>query len=255
MDKLSVAIITLNEEKNIKRCLESVAAVADEIVVVDSFSTDNTKKICELFGVRFSTNPFAGHIEQKNHALRLCTHPHVLSLDADEALSEELIQSILLEKQKGFADAYRMNRRTNYCGKWIRFGGWYPDRKVRLVHQDKASWGGTNPHDKLVVAAGINVAQLKGDLLHYSINTVAEHKMVVANFSTISAKALHSSGKKSSALKVYLSPAFKFVQSFILQLGFLEGIQGWHIARLSSKSKYLKYKKLRQLNQSNSRKG
>jgi glycosyltransferase involved in cell wall biosynthesis len=248
MDKLSVAIITYNEGKNIRRCLESVSAVADEIVVVDSFSTDDTRLICEDFGVKFSTNPFEGHIQQKNHALTLCSHKHVLSLDADEALSKKLLDSILSEKAKGFKDAYCMNRLTNYCGKWIHFGGWYPDRKVRLVHKDKARWGGINPHDKLIPDKTVKPCRLKGDILHYSINSLDEHKKVVANFSGISAKALHDRGVKTSLSMVYLSPTFKFVQSYFFQLGFLEGVRGWHIARLSAKAKYLKYKKLRKLN-------
>jgi glycosyltransferase involved in cell wall biosynthesis len=247
MDKLSVAVITKNEEKNIARCLDSVKGLADEIVVVDSFSTDRTKELCLERGAKFSENPFAGHIEQKNHAFSLCTFAHILSLDADEALSDELYGSILKVKELGFGDGYSMNRRTRYCGKWIRFGGWYPDRKIRLVRNGVFAWAGQNPHDELMSQTPVKVEHLKGDLLHYSINTLEEHKRVVENFSTIAANAMFQKNRRPGPIKKYASAIFKFVQSYIVRLGFLEGIHGWNIARLSAKAKYLKYKKLENL--------
>jgi len=251
MDKLSVAIITKNEERNIGRCLDSVVGLADEIVVVDSGSDDRTQEICSAYGVVFNVHPFQGHIEQKNLALNLCSHRHVLSLDADEALSPRLFDTILSEKSKGFKDGYSMNRKTFYCGKWIRFGGWYPDRKIRLVNRKMYSWGGTNPHDRLIaLSSGVQPLHLKGDLLHYSINTLDEHRKVVENFSSIAAKAMFTQGKNVGGLKKYNSALFRFLQSYLLTLGFLEGRHGWHIARLSARAKYLKYKKLEQLNRS-----
>jgi len=261
MDKLSVAIITKNEEKNIGRCIDSVKNLADEIVVVDSFSTDATKQICVEKGVRFSENPFAGHIEQKNHAFSLCTHEFVLSLDADEVLSDLLAESILKIKEQGFSDAYSMNRLTRYCGKWIRHGGWYPDRKVRLVNRKLFSWSGTNPHDKLTALSSVKTEHLKGDILHYSIESVEEHIRVTENFSAIAAKAMFEKNYRPSSLKKYASPAAKFLQSYFIQLGFLEGWRGYKIASLSARSKYLKYNKLAKLielskaNQSNNHAG
>ncbi len=252
MHKLSVAIITLNEELNIERCLESVKTVADEIVVVDSFSTDNTHAICKRHGVRFSAHPFEGHIQQKNHALSLCSHPYVLSMDADEALSPRLTASILSEKEKGFADGYTLNRLNNYYGKWVRLGGCYPDRKMRLVRKEWAIWSGTNPHDKLIIThKQAQIKHLKGDLLHYTILSLDEHRKAVDYYAEIGAKALFEKGTAAPWLLVYLSPLAKFFQSYILLLGFLEGSRGWHIARLSSKGKYLKYMKLRKLYREN----
>jgi len=245
MNKLSVAIITKNEERNIGRCLDSVAGIADEIVVVDSGSDDRTMEICAAYDVVFKVHPFQGHIEQKNLALSLCSYQHVLSLDADEALSPQLFDAILAEKAKGFKDGYSLNRRTRYCGKWIRFGGWYPDRKTRLIQRKLFAWGGTNPHDRLIAnTSHVQLAHLKGDLLHYSINTLDEHRKVVDNFSSIAAKAMFQQGKKTGREKKYTSAVFRFLQSYLFTLGFLEGWQGWHIARLSAKAKYLKYKKL-----------
>ncbi|MEK6565704.1 MAG: glycosyltransferase family 2 protein, partial [Bacteroidota bacterium] len=133
MTRLSVVIITHNEEQNIARCLESIRGVADEIVVVDSFSTDKTRAICQKHGARFIRHKFEGHIEQKNFAMRQAKSPYILSLDADEALSPELRQSILDVKNNWASDGYRINRLTNYCGAWIRHCGWYPDTKLRLL--------------------------------------------------------------------------------------------------------------------------
>ncbi|WP_315818708.1 glycosyltransferase family 2 protein [Paraflavitalea speifideaquila] len=163
MSFLSVVIITFNEEKNIKRCLESVQSVADEVIVVDSLSTDGTKRICNEFGVRFIEQAFLGYIEQKNFALDQASHDLVLSLDADEAIDEVLKGAILRVKQEGVAaDGYIMSRCSNYCGKWIRHGTWYPDRKLRLFNRQKARWGGVNPHDKIVLGAGARTGRLGG---------------------------------------------------------------------------------------------
>ena len=130
MTKLSVVIITFNEEKNIARCLASIENIADDIVVVDSFSTDKTEQICLKFKVRFIQHKFEGHIQQKNWALQHAKYPHVLSLDADEALDEKLKSQIESIKGNWIADGYTMNRLTNYCGQWIKHCGWYPDKKL-----------------------------------------------------------------------------------------------------------------------------
>lgn len=248
MEKLSVSIITLNEEKNIRRCLESVAGIADEIVVVDSFSKDQTEAICSEFGVRFSTHKFDGHIEQKNRAMNLCQFEHILSLDADEALSDKLKQSILHEKEKGFpAKAYRMNRLTNYCGSWIRHSGWYPDRKIRLIHRDYGYWGGANPHDQLIPKPGVKVEQLQGDLFHYSYYTTEDHFKQVEYFTTIGADSYYKQGKKAPLAKLYLAPIGKFVRDYFFNRGFLDGKAGWQVCTISAKATFLKYKKLRKL--------
>lgn len=140
--KLSAVIITYNEEDNIERCLESLEKTADEILVVDSFSSDRTAEICKSKGVEFIQHSFEGHIEQKNYALSRASNDYVLSLDADEALSDKLIQSIRAAKQNWSTNGYSVNRLTNYCGKWIRHCGWYPDKKIRLWDKRKGTWGG-----------------------------------------------------------------------------------------------------------------
>lgn len=252
MAKLTVTVITFNEEKNIGRCLQSVKTVADEIIVVDSLSTDKTKEICLAHHVKFIEQPFLGYIQQKNFALLQSSNKHVLSLDADEALSEELIKSILEEKQKGFpCDGYTMNRFNYYCGHWIRHGTYYPDRKLRLLDIKKGQWGGQNPHDRMVVQEGSSVQLLHGDLLHYTYQTFEQHRHQMERFSTIAAKALFDKGKSPSYLKLIINPAWAFIKGYFIKLGFLDGRAGFTIARLTALQSYLKYKKLTKLHHEN----
>ncbi len=247
MKPLSVAIVTLNEEKNISRCLDSVKDVADEIVIVDSFSTDRTGEIALQFGAKFIEHSFEGYIQQKNRALQQTTHDYALLLDADEALSTELKNSILKEKENNFpADAYRMNRCTNYCGKFIRHGLWYPDRKVRLIKKSVGKWGGVNPHDKIELQTGTKASQLHGDILHYSYNSIDEHEIQNNKFSSISAEALFQQGKKTNWFKIIVNPAWAFFYSYFLRLGFLNGFYGWVIAKNISHLTFLKHSKLYQ---------
>ena len=247
MPKLSVIIITYNEEKNIGRCLDSITGIADEIVVVDSFSTDATEKICKSKGAKFFQHAFEGHIEQKSYALTLSTYNNVLSLDADEALDETLKKNIAEVKENWKYDGYEMNRLTNYCGSWIRHCGWYPDRKLRLFDKTKGKWGGTNPHDKYEMNSGATIGRLKGDILHYSYYTIEDHYKQIEYFTTIGAKELFQKGKHASIIRTYMSPVVKFIQSYILKLGFLDGSAGWTVCRLSARASFLKYKKLRAL--------
>lgn len=245
MTKLSVTVITFNEEKHIDRCLQSVRGVAEEIIVVDSLSTDRTKEICLSHGVVFIEQPFLGYIEQKNFALSKASHRHVLSLDADEALSPQLTASILKEKEKGFpAEGYTMNRFNFYCGRWIRHGTYYPDRKLRLVELGKGKWGGQNPHDKIIMQEGSVVHHLNGDLLHYTYQTVEQHWRQMERFSTIGAKALYDKGKHPSRMKLIINPAWAFIKGYIIKLGFLDGREGYRIALFTAKQSYLKYAKL-----------
>ena len=247
MVKLSAIIITYNEERNIVRCLDSIMGIADEIVVVDSFSTDATEQICKSRGVRFIQHPFEGHIEQKSYALTLSAYNNVLSLDADEALDETLKKSVLEAKANWKYDGYEMNRLTNYCGAWIKHCGWYPDRKLRLFDKTKGKWGGTNPHDKYKMNSGASIGYLKGDILHYSYYTIEEHDKQIEYFTTIASKELFQKGKRASLIKMYMSPVVKFIQSYIIKLGFMDGSAGWNVCRLSARATFLKYKKLRDL--------
>ena len=242
MIKLSAVIITLNEEKNIARCLESLKPVADEILVVDSLSTDKTRVICESYGVRFVEQKFLGYVEQKNFALNLATHDYVLSLDADEALDERLQKEILKVKADFKADGYEFNRLTQYNGFWVRHCGWYPDTKLRIVKKHKARWVGNNPHDALNVD-GV-VSHISGDLLHYSYDSISSHVLQTNKFSTIEAHSLLSKGKRATLTKLVTRPPFQFFKDYILKKGFLDGKYGFIICFINSLYVLLKYAKM-----------
>ena len=247
MVPISVVVITFNEEKNLGRCLASVHDVADDIVVLDSFSADRTKEIAEQHGARFFEHAFDGHVEQKNRAISYAKYPHVLSLDADEALNDKLKTEILRVKEDFDADGYYFNRLTNYCGKWVRHSGWYPDRKLRLWDSRKGQWKGINPHDRYEMEAGSKTEHLKGDLLHYSFYSIEQHMDTINKFSSIAAQMRYRKGHKFSLLKLLISPFWKFLKSYIFKGGFKDGFYGFVICKNSAHSTFLKQVKLYQL--------
>jgi glycosyltransferase involved in cell wall biosynthesis len=250
MIKLSVVVITLNEERNISRCLKSVQEIADEILVVDSLSTDKTKEISQSYGARFVEQKFLGYVEQKNFALSLATHDYVLSLDADEALSAELIQEIKKIKSDFVGSGYNFNRLTLYNGHWVRHCGWYPDTKLRIITKKKGAWVGTNPHDCLEVEG--TVTHLKGDLLHYSYDSISSHVQQTNKFSTIEAQALFAKGKRASLIKLVTRPPFQFFKDYFLKLGILDGRYGFVICFINALYVLLKYGKMIDLENSKS---
>lgn len=243
--KISAVIITYNEEKNIHRCLSSIQEVADEIVVIDSYSTDKTKEICEKHKVKFIEHKFDGHIEQKNWAITQAKYNYVLSLDADEALTRELKESILKIKNNWKYDGYSFNRLTYYCGHWVKHCGWYPDQKLRLWDITKGRWGGVNPHDTFIMKEGATTKHIKGDLLHYSYYSINQHINQVNYFTDIAAKAYFEKGRRSNLGYILFSPMLKFFKSYFIKLGFLDGFYGFVISIISSHETFLKYVKLR----------
>ena len=249
MEKLSVVIITFNEERNIGRCLESLQDIADEIIVSDSFSTDRTEEICKEFGVKFYNRKWEGYSKQKNNANNLASNNLIFSIDADEALSEKLKKSIAEIKLSAKANtAFKINRLTNYCGKWIHHCGWYPDTKLRIWFKDEGEWEG-ELHEKLVFDNEPQTSTLDGDLLHYSYYTLEDHHKQVEKFTNIAAQDYFDRNKKVTLIKLWLSPVVKFVRDYFLKLGFLDGRSGFRICYISAGATYLKYKKLRVLNQ------
>ena len=244
--QISVTIITFNEANNIQRCLQSVASVADEIIVIDSYSTDQTAEIARQCGATVISQKFLGHIEQKNLAISYANHDYILSLDADEALDEQLASVILSIKKAGVpAQAYWVNRFNNYCGQWIKFGAWRSDKKIRLFNKHYGTWGGINPHDRIVLSESVQPETLKGNLLHWSYNSITEHQNKVYKYAEIAALAYQKTGKKSSVFKIVMSPVFRFVRDYFFKLGLLDGKNGLIIAALTAKEVYLKYKLLK----------
>ena len=252
MNPLSATIITFNEERNIGRCLEAIKKIADEIIVLDSFSTDQTIEICNLYNVKFIQRKWEGYSSAKNYVNALASHDFIFSVDADEVPDSELIATILSLKKSGFSGAYRINRMTNYCGKWIKHSGWYPDRKIRLFPKNKALWQGEFVHEELIIDEGLVVSNLKGHLQHYSYYNFEEHLERADKYSLLTAQKLHASGKKVGDMKPVLSAIGRFISMYFLKLGFLDGRMGFKIAQISAKSNLLKYKELIRLNRSKS---
>ena len=241
MKLLSVVIITFNEENNIARCIRSVKKIADDIVVVDSHSTDRTKEIALEEGARVVVHDFEGHIQQKNWAITQAKYPFILSLDADEYVSELLAKSIQVIKESGLSDGYFMDRVNYYCGKPIRSCGWYPDKKLRLWNSEKGSWGGTNPHDKFIMQKGSKIKKLKGELLHDTYPTQQDFLNQIEKFATISAQ--HNKHRNVIYLffKMLFSPFFKFIKIYFFKDGFKEGFTGLYICLNQSREVLLKY--------------
>ncbi|MDF3820555.1 glycosyltransferase family 2 protein [Leptospira sp. 96542] len=248
--KLSVAIITFNEEKNIRDCLLSVSSIADEIIVLDSLSTDKTKEIATSFPeVKFYESPFPGHVEQKNKAISHCTNDWVLSLDADERVDGTLQESIIsfLESDTVSVDGFKMARLTYHLGGWIRHSGWYPQRRFRLFRKDRAKWVGENPHDYLVLGEGYVGSVMRGNILHYSFADFSHQITTINQFSSIVAYTRFSKGQKFSFFKTITKPFGKFIEIYFFKFGFLDGIPGLFIAISSSFSTFLKYAKIYEL--------
>jgi len=244
--KLSAVIITYNEEANIERCLVSLIGIADEIIVVDSFSTDETSQICNKYNVRFYQIAWKGFSNAKNYGNSLAAADFIISIDADEVVSEELKTSILAVKNE-LNGAYRFNRLTNYVGNWVRFCGWYPDAKVRIFPKNKASWVGDYVHETLELDSQLAITHLKGDLLHYSYHSIAQHYARIERYSELHAQQMLKKGKRSNLSKVIFAPLFKFLKDYIIKLGILDGQTGYTICKISAKAVHLKYRKLYQL--------
>jgi len=241
--KLSVVVCTKNEEKNIGRCLTAVQSVADEIIIVDSMSTDRTEEIATSFPrVQFVKRAWKGFSQTKNEANLLATGDYILSLDADEELSPELQQELKALKPK-LQGVYTINRMTNYCGQWIRYSGWFPDRHLRLFPRGQATWEGHFVHEKLKARANLEITHLQGLVFHYSYYSMEEHRQRIESYSSLGAQELLSRGKKIHKLSLWINPLARFLKCYVFKLGFLDGYFGLVIAVLSAKAVYLKYSK------------
>ena len=245
MTPLSVVIITKNEEKNIGACIDAVRVIADEIVVLDSFSTDKTEHICHEKGVRFEQHTFDGHIQQKNRAKDLASHQWVLSLDADEKPDCVLLENISSLKEEGFpanVSGYSMNRLNFYCGNPIKSCGWYPDTKLRLWKKDCGEWTGTNPHDRFKLKEGLIAVHLSGDILHNTYPTHADMVRQTNKFAHIAATQFSKKTVLWLILKMLFSPIFKYTKNYVIKQGFLDGKAGFQICRYQAIEVFKKYR-------------
>lgn len=251
MPKVSAVIITLNEEKNIERCLKSLIGIVDEIIVVDSFSKDNTPEICKKYNVKFSQRKFDNYSNQKNFGAEQASNNYILSVDADEVISDELWESIKKIKQNIEFDGYYINRLNNYCGKWIYFCGWYPDKKLRLYDKTKARWGGKKIHETLIIDKDANIGKLKGNLKHYSYNNISHHISQINKYTEQQALENFQNGKKIFMPFIFFSFIFTLIHRYILKLGVLDGYYGLVICILTAYGKFNKNAKLWQLKKLN----
>lgn len=238
---ISGVVIALNEANKIEACIRSLQKVCFEVVVLDSGSTDQTVTLAQLLGAKVIYHPFDGHIQQKNRALGEVQGPYVLSLDADEVLSEPLITSIQkLKLDKNKLTAYRMPRLNRYCGQWIRYGAWNPDLKIRLWPLGQGQWGGRNPHDQVILEPQIMIVDLHGPLLHYSYDQPHELRIQSEKFARIAARERLAHGSKSLAWPLPRA-AFRWIRDIVIKRGFLDGKAGWKIAYENARYTYLKY--------------
>lgn len=248
---ISACIIGLNEEDKIEDCLKSVYDLADEIVYVDSYSTDKTVAIAEKYTDKIVKQKFLGHIEQKNLAVKLAKNDWILSLDCDERLTEEASAAIRKEWEDKTYDrlysAYSFKRLTFYIYRFIRHSGWYPDRKIRLFNRNFAKWSGENPHDK-VECQNSNVKSLAVDILHYSFDSISDHLKTIDSFSTIGAREAFKKGKKSGFFILMARTFWAGFRKFFLEFSFLDGMAGIILTGLSMAATWSKYSRLYLMN-------
>jgi len=242
--KISATIITLNEEENIREALASVDW-ADERIVVDSGSTDKTCEIAEAAGARVIRNDWPGFARQKQFAAEQAQHEWIFSLDADERVSAELADSIaalkkLSDEQR--ADGYRIARRSFYLGRWIKGGGWYPDRQLRLYRKARGRWADRHIHESVRMDEDARVENLAGDILHYSMRDSAQHhRLIGERYAPLGALQMFEEGRRTSRLRIATAAPIGFIRSFILKGGFRDGLAGLTIARFAGHHDFLKH--------------
>ena len=237
---LSICIITFNEEKNIENTLEHIKDIADEIVIVDSYSTDKTVEMCKKYTSNIHLHKWEGFIAQKNIALDKCSSDFILSIDADEEITKELADEIIDKINNLNHDGYIVNRKTKYLGKILKHS-WQPDNKLRLVSKDACpSWHGEIVHESLLIQSSM-IAILDNHLIHHSYKDIEDHNMKTLKYAKLSAESYHKMGKQSSVFKLLFSPTFNFIKMYVFRLGFLDGIEGLVAARSGYIYTYLKY--------------
>jgi glycosyltransferase involved in cell wall biosynthesis len=245
MNRLAVCLIAQNEQDNLPRVLQSVQGIADEIIVVDSGSTDRTQEIAREFGTKVFVRPFTNHADQKNYAASLASLDWIFLLDADEELSDKLKESVRRWKQQAPEfDVYEMARLTWYLGAWVHHSRWYPDWQRRIYHRDKARFSGVI-HSALQFSG--RPGRLRGDLLHYTIRTFPEHEAKLEKYTTAIAKEMFDQGKRSWRAGMWLAAPWSWIHHFFLGAGFLDGYRGALIAQMAARGVRLKFKKLGKL--------
>ena len=244
--EFSVVIITLNEEKRLEPALKSLEGIASEIIVVDAYSNDETVKLAKRYTDKVFQRKWANYSDQKNFGNSKASYPWILSLDADERISPELRQEIIsLKEGEPRHSAFSMPRKVFYLGRWIRHSGWYPDRKTRLFRKDKARWEGEYVHEKLVVEGKTD--KLQGSIHHFTYRNIKDHLDRINSFSGLGAQKLYAQKKRCRWYHLAFHPFFRFMKSYFLKGGFLDGFAGLVIAVLNGYSIFTRYAKLKEI--------
>jgi len=244
--QISAVIITYNEEKNIEAALGSISDIASEIIIVDSFSTDDTLKIAKSHSKHVFQRKWTNYADQKNFANSKASYPWIFSLDADERLSPELREEILqMKEEQPDCSGFSIPRKVYYLWKWIRHSGWYPDRKIRLFRKDKAIWEGKYIHENLNIEGKIQ--RLKGVIYHFTYRDIHDHLKRINKFSDLAAQKIYAQNKKCHWYNLAILPFFQFIKSFFLKAGFLDGYAGFVISALHSYSVFARYAKLKEI--------
>ncbi|HVW08275.1 MAG TPA: glycosyltransferase family 2 protein [Bryobacteraceae bacterium] len=246
--KISATIVALNEERNIARAIGSVKPCVDEVIVVDSGSSDRTCEIAAEMGARVVREPWRGYAEQKNFATACAANDWILSLDADEELTAQLAAEIGALRGAAARDdvsGWTMPRRARYLGRWIRHSGWYPDRKIRLYHRGRGAWKGERVHETVAVTGAVGT--LRGDLLHFTCDSLNQHLLTIDRYTSLAAQAIVESGKPVRLRRLVIDPPWTFVRCYFFQRGFLDGVHGFVIAAMAGFYTFLKYAKAREM--------
>lgn len=246
--KISVVIITKNEAHIIGVTLQSIQQLTDDIVIVDSGSTDDTVAICRTFNARIIETGWAGYGINKNMGIDAAKYDWILSLDADEAIDTILLKELLRLPLQNEQEVFEMRFKNFFCGKRVRFGEWGFDKHIRMFNRKQARWNNAAVHENLLLPANAQKTLLSGHILHYTVHSMQEYRNKTDHYAHMNAKKYHAAGKKSGFIKQYLSPVFAFLQHYIVRLGFLDGAVGFIIAKTTARYTFLKYRYLKEMN-------
>jgi glycosyltransferase involved in cell wall biosynthesis len=250
VNRISAVIISYNEQEKIESCLCSLSSVADQIIVVDSFSTDDTLEICRRHADKIVQRPWTGYRDQKQFAVSLADHDWVLSIDADERLAEELAAELRAWKDSTpRANGYFLPRRTFFLGRWIRYTTWYPDWQMRLFRKSKGNWEGGRVHESFRVQG--RTGKMKAPLEHFTYSSLSEYATQLERFSSLKAADQYEAGQRAGLLKLVCQPPAIFFKNYLLRLGFLDGVPGFAVSALSAVSRLFQLLKLWELQNSN----
>jgi glycosyltransferase involved in cell wall biosynthesis len=244
---ISVVIIAKNEAHIIANTLQSLQRVTNDIVIVDSGSTDETVAICKKYNATVIETGWDGYGINKNKGIKAAKHDWILSLDADEAIDAELQETLLQLTVTNDSAVFDIRFKNFFCNKWIRFGEWGFDWHIRLFNRNKVQWNNAAVHENLVFPEGFTVTKLKGNILHYTVQNREEYDAKTDHYARMNAKKYVEAGKRANFFKQYFSPVFAFIQHYIFRLGFLDGKEGFIIAKTTARYTFLKYRYLKEM--------